>query len=284
MKACAAATESEKPLCKYGPSCHRMGHAELRAHHAHKYKHPGVALKVFVLGPPQCGKTQLCSLLESKTQAHTSLPWLKSEAWHLSKIFLRFPHLIHQIFDATEVFTTNTFVPSTPRTISSCVSEDLTRCVIECLCSSEQKNCGWILENFPRSVCQFKIMAEAGVLPHCVINIEVSLDEDSFAQDLIWNERQELVAELRRCGICVINVASPDVLSTTASGSRLPDDIRKKSHLLEQTWPEIETFLHSAAIFPYKAAFTRQIEKRFKPRILRETSSCTCFTSQNPES
>jgi adenylate kinase family enzyme len=265
VKACAAATESEKPLCKYGPSCHRMSCAELRAHHAHKYKHPAAALKVFVLGPPQCGKTQLCSQLESKCHTHTSLPLLKSESWQLSKIFLRFPHLIHQMFDATEVFAANIAVPSTPRTISSGVSEDLTKCVVACLSSSEQKDCGWILENFPRSVSQLKIMAEAGVLPHCVVNIEDSSVEDPIAQDLICNERQELLAELRRFGIFIINVKSPDILEMAANGTGLSDDSRKKDSLLEQTWPQIQSYLHSAAIPPYKFAFPLQTEKRFDP-------------------
>ena len=265
LKACAAATESLKPLCKYGPMCQRLGNAELRAHHAHKYKHPGVALKVCVLGPPQCGKTQLCSLLEAKTQVHSMHQWLKSETWQLSNVLLRFPHLINQMFDAAEVFATNPTVSSTPQRTSpspqstnvSCVSEDLANCVVKSLFSSEQKNCGWILENFPRSVSQLKIMTEAGALPHCIVSIEVPLHEDSIAQDSIWDDRQEVLAELRRCGVPVVAVKSPDV-----SSERGMPDQRKKNELFELAWAGIESHMHSAAISPYDIAFPMQTEKR----------------------
>lgn len=285
VKACAAATESEKPLCKYGPMCHRLGNAEWRSHHAHKYKHPGVALKAFVLGPPQCGKTQLCSLLETKTQPRTSLPWLKAEVWHLSKILLRFPHLVNQVFDSAEVSAASPGVPDISSPKSLCIPDDkvngLANCVVRSLLSSEDKNSGWILDNFPRSVGQLKVMAEAGVLPHCVVNIEVPMPEDSSSHEMILHrERLEVLVELQRCGVAVITVASRDTRATnqphpdsllplkrTASGSFAPAVPASDSvnSIFEQACAGIESLLHSEAISPYTTSFPKRKEKRCNP-------------------
>ena len=83
LKECAEATESEKLLCKYGPMCERLGTAEWHAHHAQKYKHPGVALKIFMIGSPQSGKTEQCRLLETKQRKFSACPWLKVDVWQL---------------------------------------------------------------------------------------------------------------------------------------------------------------------------------------------------------
>ena len=295
LRACAAATESEKPMCKYGPMCHRFGNVEW-AHHAHKYKHPGVALKVFVLGPPQCGKTQLCSLLEEKTQPNSSHPWLKSESWQLSKILLNFPHIVdivNQVFDYAEASTPGGSSVSSSFFSDSGVAEDrmtdLTHCAITCLRSSEEKHCGWILENFPRSIVQLKIMAEEGVMPHCVVNIEGPSPEESSAQELLLHrERQAVLSELQRCGIKIITV-SPPVLSRTKSDSSILGQSHDQSSLplkrtasgssllsagtararpgvahslIEQACSGIASFLHSTAVSPYAVAFPLQVEKR----------------------
>jgi adenylate kinase family enzyme len=294
VKACSAATESEKPLCKYGPMCHRLGNPEWRSHHAHKYKHPGVALKVFVLGPPQCGKTQLCSLLETKTQPRTSLPWLKAEVWHLSKILLRFPHLVNQVFDSAEVSSASPGISDVSSSKSLCFSDDkvngLAGCVVRSLLSSEDKNSGWILDNFPRSVGQLKVMAEAGVLPHCVVNIEVPMQEDPSSHEMILHrERLEVLVELRRCGVTVITVASRDTRATdqphpesllplkrTASGSCSPAVTASETvnSVFDQACAEIESFLHSEAISPYTTSFPKRKEKRYNPL---QYSNSMCF-------
>ncbi len=300
LKACSAATESEKPLCKYGPSCYRLGNAEWKAHHAHKYKHPGVALKVFVLGPPQCGKTQLCSLLEGKIQSSSS-HLLKSESWQLSKIVLNYPHLVQQVFDSAETFVSSP--TATPKSTCSSVAEDrmndLTNCVISSLRSSEDKHSGWILENFPRSVSQLKIMADAGALPHCVVNIELPLHDEISEQESLFNrERQAVVAELQRLGATVITVAPPVLsrtrsdssfsygqsihepllpLKRTASGTAAlcsaraaptPSVTGLVSSLMEQACAGISAFLHSVPISPYTKAFPMLDEKRCVPSTL----------------
>jgi adenylate kinase family enzyme len=278
--------------------CHRFGNVEW-AHHAHKYKHPGVALKVFVLGPPQCGKTQLCSLLEAKTQPNSPKPWLKSESWQLSKILLNFPHIVNQVFDYAEASTPGGSSVSSSFFSDSGSAEDrmndLTHCVITSLRTSEQKHCGWILENFPRSVVQLKIMAEEGMMPHCVVNVEGPSPEESDAQELLLHrERQAVLSELQLCGIKIITV-SPPVLSRTKSDSiiiGIRDQSRDQSSslplkrtasgssilsacaatalsrtvvvhsLIEQTCAGIASFLHSTAVPPYAVAFPLQIEKR----------------------
>jgi hypothetical protein len=89
------------------------------------------------------------------------------------------------------------------------------------------------------------------------VSIEVPLHEDSIAQDSIWDDRQEVLAELRRCGVPVVAVKSPDV-----SSERGMPDQRKKNELFELAWAGIESHMHSAAISPYDVAFPMQTEKR----------------------
>jgi adenylate kinase family enzyme len=311
LKACSAATESEKPLCKYGPSCYRLGNAEWKAHHAHKYKHPGVALKVFILGPPQCGKTQLCSLLEGKIQSSSS-HLLKSESWQLSKIVLNYPHLVQQVFDSAETFVSSP--TATPKSTCSSVAEDrmndLTNCVISSLRSSEVKQSGWILENFPRSMSQLKIMADAAALPHCVVNFEMPVHDEISEQESVFNrERQAVVAELQRLGVAVITVAPP-VRSRTRSDSSLsygqsihepllplkrtssdtalcsaraappPSVTGVVSSLMEQACAGISAFLHTVPISPYTQAFPKLDEKRWVPSTL-PPAHCLSFSNRN---
>jgi hypothetical protein len=312
LKACALATESEKPMCKYGPMCERLRNPEWRAHHAHKYKHPGVALKLFMLGSPRCGKTEQCALLETKIQRHSSQLWLKVDVWQLSKVVLRFPNLINHVFDSDEVTTASmtarsshdAALPNSPHRASSCGSpsavvqaDDLTNGIIQCLLSSEQKGCGWILENFPRSVGQFRIMFQAGVVPHCVVNIEGALHEDGSGQEiLLYRERHAVLAEMQRCGITIITVTPPNAPTRTQSGSSMaapqsclpvkraasgssiplatsqlppsvPSPVRCGLH--EQICAGIEACLQNVAVAPYAMAIPKQAGKRCesKPQI-----------------
>jgi hypothetical protein len=209
---------------------------------------------------------------------------LNSDVWQLSKILLSFPNLVNQAFDSAEVPNASSLVSNFDG--AAC---DVTSCVAQSLQSSEQKNNGWILENFPRSVAQLRALAAAGLLPHCVVIISVRSEADSMPLN---RERQAIVSELQHLGVFIIRVTSPDDFGRTKSDSssshatvldppiplkRTMSDssIRSfcsaaaadmqdySSSLYTQALAGIETYLHATAVRPYSSAFSSHSEKRY---------------------